>query len=200
MKCMQETGMMGNWRARMLAFAMVLGATAPAFAQNAIQSINSSQQAGSEVVRIELSQALATVPNGFSVQTPPRVAIDLPGVTNALGKSMVEINQGNLRSINVAQSGERTRLVLNLKAPANYQVQLQGKVILLVLDAPVSGVAAGGAPSTSEPVHFAESLNRAPVALRDIDFRRGPDGAGRVVVDLPQVTFRLALVVPCTPI
>jgi len=86
MKCMQETGMMGNWRARMLAFAMVLGATVPAFAQNAIQSINSSQQAGSEVVRIELSQALATVPNGFSVQTPPRVAIDLPGVTNALGK------------------------------------------------------------------------------------------------------------------
>jgi type IV pilus assembly protein PilQ len=169
----------------MLAFAMVLGATVPAFAQNAIQSINSSQQAGSEVVRIELSQALATVPNGFSVQTPPRVAIDLPGVTNALGKSVVDINQGNLRSINVAQSGERTRLVLNLKAPANYQVQLQGKVVLLVLDAPVAGTIAAGAPTTSEPVHFAESLNRAPVALRDIDFRRGPDGAGRVVVDLP---------------
>src|SRR5882672_8191583 len=185
MKCMQETGMMGNWRARMLAFAMVLGATVPALAQNAIQSINSSQQAGSEVVRIELSQALATVPNGFSVQTPPRVAIDLPGVTNALGKSMVEINQGNLRSINVAQSGERTRLVLNLKQPANYQVQLQGKILLIVLDAPASSPVASGAATTNEPVHFAESLNRSPVALRDIDFRRGPDGAGRVVVDLP---------------
>ena len=174
---------MGNWRGRVLALAMFFGATVSAFAQNAIQSINSSQQAGSDVVRIELAQPLSAVPNGFSVQTPPRVAIDLPGVTNAMGKSSVDINQGNLRSVNVAQSGERTRLVLNLKQAANYQVQVQGKILLVVLDAPNAGVAATG--PTGEPVHFAEPLNRNPVALRDIDFRRGPDGAGRVVVDLP---------------
>jgi type IV pilus assembly protein PilQ len=184
MKSMQETGMMGNWRARMLALAVCLGATVSAFAQNAIQSINSSQQAGSEVVRVELAQPLPALPNGFSVQTPPRVAIDLPGVTNAMGKSSVDINQGNLRSVNVAQSGERTRLVLNLKQAANYQLQLQGKVLLVVLDAPTAGAVAAST-TTSDPVHFADSLNRNPVALRDIDFRRGPDGAGRVVVDLP---------------
>ncbi|RQP26394.1 type IV pilus secretin PilQ [Piscinibacter terrae] len=184
MKSMQETGMMGNWRARMLALAVCLGATVSALAQNAIQSINSSQQAGSEVVRVELAQPLSALPNGFSVQTPPRVAIDLPGVTNALGKSSVDINQGNLRSVNVAQSGERTRLVLNLKQAANYQLQLQGKVLLVVLDAPTTA-ATPASTATGESVHFAESLNRNPVALRDIDFRRGPDGAGRVVVDLP---------------
>jgi len=184
MKSMQETGIMGNWRGRVLALAMFFGATVSAFAQNAIQSINSSQQAGSDVVRIELAQPLPAVPNGFSVQTPPRVAIDLPGVTNAMGKSSVDINQGNLRSVNVAQSGERTRLVLNLKQAANYQVQVQGKILLVVLDAPTAGSAAATSP-TGEPVHFAEPLNRNPVALRDIDFRRGPDGAGRVVVDLP---------------
>ena len=174
---------MGNWRGRVLALAMFFGATVSAFAQNAIQSINSSQQAGSDVVRIELAQPLPAVPNGFSVQTPPRVAIDLPGVTNAMGKATVDINQGNLRSVNVAQSGERTRLVLNLKQAANYQVQVQGKILLVVLDAPNVGAATTG--PTGEPVHFAEPLNRNPVALRDIDFRRGPDGAGRVVVDLP---------------
>lgn len=183
MKSMQETGMMSNWRARMLALAACLGATVSAFAQNAIQSINSSQQAGAEVVRVELAQPLPALPNGFSVQTPPRVAIDLPGVSNALGKSSVDINQGNLRSVNVAQSGERTRLVLNLKQAANYQLQIQGKVLLVVLDSP--GVAAAPSNTGTEAVHFAESLNRNPVALRDIDFRRGPDGAGRVVVDLP---------------
>ncbi|MBW8828025.1 MAG: type IV pilus secretin PilQ [Burkholderiales bacterium] len=185
MKCMQETGMTGNWGARILALVVCLGATIPAWAQNAIQSINSSQQAGSDIIRIELAQPLATVPNGFTVQTPPRVAIDLPGVTNALGKSSVDINQGNLRSINVAQSGERSRLVLNLKQPANYQVQLEGKILLVVLAAPTAAPVASGAATSSEPVHFAESLNRSPVALRDIDFRRGPDGAGRLVVDLP---------------
>jgi type IV pilus assembly protein PilQ len=188
MTSLRETRMMRKWRAGMLVLAMCLGAAVPAMAQNAIQSINSSQQAGTQIVRVELAEPLAAVPRGFPVQTPPRVAIDLPGVTNGLGKSSVEVNQGNLRSINVAQSGERTRLVLNLKQPANYTAQLQGKVLLLVLESPAGAAVAAASPapsSTSEPVHFAESLNRTPVALREIDFRRGPDGSGRVVVDLP---------------
>lgn len=180
----QETGMTGKWPAKVLAAMALCGMAISAFAQNAIQSINSSQQGGSEIVRVELSQPLATLPNGFSVQTPPRVAIDLPGVSNALGKSTVDVNQGNIRSIAVAQAGERTRLVVNLKQPANYQTQIQGKVLLIVLDAPT--MAAATAPAAAGgAVHFSESLNRSPVALRDIDFRRGPDGAGRVVVDLP---------------
>ena len=186
MNRMQEAVMIRVWRAVLLALAVLFGMTGLARAQNAIQSINSSQQAGSEVVRIELSQPLAGTPNGFAVQTPPRVAIDLPGVTSALGKSNIEINQGNVRTVNVAQSGDRTRLVLNLRQPANYTTQLQGRVLLVILEAPsAAGVAAPAAGGTGEPVHFAESLNRTPVAIKDIDFRRGADGAGRVVVDLP---------------
>ena len=183
MKSNQEIQTMSKWRSRALAFALLVGLPLVATAQNAIQSINSSQQAGSEVVRIELSEPLAAVPTGFTIQTPPRIAIDLPGVANAMGKSSVEINAGNLRSVNVAQAGDRTRLVLNLKQPANYRAQLQGKVLLLVLEGTAPVASAGNAPS--ESVHFAESLNRNPLALKDIDFRRGTDGAGRVVVDLP---------------
>ena len=132
MKNNWEKRMSGNWRAGIAALAMFFGASVSAWAQNAIQSINSTQQAGVEVVRVELSEPLAAVPNGFAVQTPPRVAIDLPGVGNALGRSNVEINQGNLRSVTVAQSGERTRLVLNLKSPANYRAELQGKALVIV--------------------------------------------------------------------
>src|SRR5689334_23062059 len=113
MKNMQEI-QMGKLRARVLALALLFGASGVAFAQNVIQSINSTQQAGSEVVRIELSEALAVAPSGFTVQTPPRIALDLPNVGNAMGRSNIDINQGNLRSVNVAQAGERTRLVLNL--------------------------------------------------------------------------------------
>ena len=186
----QEIQMISKWRSRALAFAVFLGASASAMAQNAIQSIDSTQQAGSEVVRIELAEPLAAVPAGFTIQTPPRIAIDLPGVTNALGKSSIEMNQGNLRSVNVAQSGERTRLVLNLKKASNYRAEVQGKVLLVVIDsaAPPAanpGAAAATAAAAQPPVHFAESLNRNPVALKDIDFRRGADGAGRVIVELP---------------
>ena len=109
MKSNQEIQMVSKWRSRALALALSLGTCVSAMAQNSIQAINSSQQSGSEVLRVELSEALTTVPVGFSVQTPPRIAIDLPGVSNGLGKPSVEVNQGNLRSVNVAQAGERTR-------------------------------------------------------------------------------------------
>ena len=175
--------MMIKWRERGLAMALFFGASLNAWAQNAIQSINSTQQSGAEIVRIELSQPLPAVPTGFSIQAPPRIALDLPGVTNALGRSSVEINQGNLRSVNVAQAGERTRLVLNLKQPANYRAELQGKVLLIVMEG--TGPATAAAAPGQDTVRFAENLNRDQLPIRDIDFRRGQDGAGRVIVNLP---------------
>ena len=188
MKSNQEIQMVSKWRSRALVLAVLLGACVGAMAQNAIQAINSSQQSGSEVLRIELTEALSAVPAGFSIQTPPRIAIDLPNVGNAMGKSSIEINQGNLRTVNIAQSGERTRLVLNLKKAANYRAELQGKFLIVVLDGgppPVAAAAAAAAPAAATPpILFAESLNSSPLALKDIDFRRGNDGTGRVVVDL----------------
>jgi type IV pilus assembly protein PilQ len=162
------------------ACSLGLGMAAPASAQTTIRSINSVQQAGAEVVRIEMSEPLKELPKGFTVQTPPRIAIDLPGVVNGIGRSTVEINQGNLRSASIAQAGERTRVVLNLRQPAAYHAELQGSALLLVLD-----TVAAAPRAADEPTHFAPSLNATPLAIRDIDFRRGQDGAGRVIVNLP---------------
>jgi type IV pilus assembly protein PilQ len=178
---------MKPWRVALA--GLTLACVSPlTWAAAAIQSITTSLQAGSEVVRIELSEALPAVPAGFVVQTPPRIAIDLPGVTNGLSKSLVDINQGNLRSVNVAQAGERTRLVLNLRQATTYKAQLQGKALLLVLDQSVA-TAPAAAPEVKtaddKAVHFADSKNATALALKDIDFRRGQDGAGRVVVELP---------------
>lgn len=196
MKQLQETSGMGQfgrgqfWRAAGLSLVLSLGlfAAGSAIAQTAIRSINSVQQAGVEVVRIEMSQPLTELPKGFTVQSPPRIAIDLPGVVNGIGRSLVEINQGNLRSANVAQAGERTRVVLNLRQPSGFKAEIQDNALLLVLEtapgATPSAVAA--APqSSNEPVHFAPSLNAELQSIRDIDFRRGQDSAGRIVVSLP---------------
>jgi type IV pilus assembly protein PilQ len=184
MKNSKENRIMTKWRAA--ALTLVLAASSSlALAQNLIQSISSSQQAGSEVVRIELSEPLTAVPAGFAIQAPPRVAIDLPGVGSALGRSSIEINQGNLRTVNVAQAGERTRVVLNLRQSSNYRAQLDGKALLIILDsgAPSAVAAAGSAPE--QAAVFAPNANRDQLPLRDVDFRRGPDGTGRVVVNLP---------------
>ena len=180
------------WRAAIAALSAASALCMPAavWAQNAIQSITSSQQSGTEVVRVELAEALTAVPNGFAVQAPPRIAIDLPGVTTALGRSTVEVNQGNLRSVSVAQAGDRSRLVLNLKAASGYRAQLQGKTLLLILDNGGTAIAAApaaatGAAPAEQTVQFAAPQNTTSQALREIDFRRGTDGAGRVIVSLP---------------
>ena len=175
--------LMAGWRSSFLAFAFMATCSMSAWSQNAIQSINSSQQAGAEVIRIEMKEPLAAVPAGFTIQAPPRIALDLVGVSNALGRSTIDINQGNLRSVSVAQAGERTRLVLNLKSPAGYRAQLDGKVLVVTLD--VSAPPTLASSSGGQATHFAENLNRTQLPLRDIDFRRGADGAGRVVVELP---------------
>ncbi|MBP6501235.1 MAG: type IV pilus secretin PilQ [Rhodoferax sp.] len=150
------------------------------FAQTAIESVSGSMQGGSEVIRIDLSQPLTAVPSGFSIQSPARIALDFPGVSNAMGRSTVDVNQGNLRSISVVQAGDRTRVVLNLKQPTAYKAQLQGKSLLVVLES-----AQAATPSTSAAPVFAENRNRDSLPIKDLDFRRGADGAGRVVVALP---------------
>lgn len=165
-----------------LLLALSLGMPGLAWAQNAIRAIQASQQAGVDVLRVELDQSLTEAPKGFAIQSPARIAIDLPGVSNALGRNSVEINQGNVRSAALAQAGDRTRLVLNLRQASNYRVELQDKALLLVLE-PTSSVAQ--ASGEGQPVHFAPSQNSAPLGLRELDFRRGTDGSGRIVVGLP---------------
>jgi len=161
------------------AIAMLGLGAAWAHAQNAIQSITGAVQGGTEVVRIQMAEPLAAVPNGFTIQSPARIALDFPGVVNAVGRSAVELNQGNLRSANVVQAGDRTRLVINLKQPASYQASTDGRTLLVVLDRTEATAAAPAQPSV-----FAESRNGDSTALRDIDFRRGAGSTGRVVVEL----------------
>lgn len=158
---------------------LALGAVAAAHAQNAIESVTTSMQSGAEVIRIDLTQPLVAAPTGFAIQTPARIALDFPGVTNAIGRSAIDVNQGNLRSINVVQAGERTRLVLNLKQATAYKAEIQGKSLLVSLE-PVPGAAL----VASTPQAFAENRNRDTLPLRDVDFRLGSDNTGRVVVDL----------------
>jgi type IV pilus assembly protein PilQ len=150
-----------------------------AHAQNAIQSLSGGVQGGVEVIRINTAQPLTAVPTGFTIQAPARIALDFPGVTNAIGRSTVDINEGNLRSANVVQAGDRTRVVINLKQSASYETKIEGNTLLVVLQRSEAVTAV-----TAPPAVFAESRNRDVSALRDIDFRRGVGSAGRVVVEL----------------
>ena len=151
-------------------------------AQTAIEAVTGSIQSGVEVVKIDLSQPLTAIPTGFSIQSPARIALDFPGISNGMGRSTIDINQGNLKSVSVVQAGDRTRVVLNLKQATPYKAQIQGKSLIVVLDA-VAGPSSEVA-STS-PAFSAAPQNRDSSPIKDLDFRRGVEGSGRVIVTLP---------------
>ena len=153
-------------------------------AEGAIQSVTGDIQGGSEIVRIHFSEPLLAVPAGFAIQSPARIALDFPGTSNAIGRSLVDFNQGNLKSVNVVQAGERSRVVLNLKQATTYRAEIQGNTLVVSLAA-VTATGATTAPSTAPPAAvFAESATSDMLPLKDVDFRRGTDGSGRIVVGL----------------
>jgi type IV pilus assembly protein PilQ len=151
-----------------------------AHAQGAINKVSASVQAGSETLRIDFDEPLAIAPTGFATQSPARIALDLQGVVNASGKSAYEVNLGNLKSVNIVQGGDRSRIVLNLKSPSTYKTELQGKALYLTLEASSST----SATASNSSVAFAEGQNKDILPLKDIDFRRSADGAGRIIVNL----------------
>jgi len=123
---------------------LVAAASASAWAQtNSIEAISiSPQAAGTIIVRVTLKDAPANPPAGFTVNNPPRIAFDFPNTTNALGRSVEEVGGGDLRRINVVQSGGRTRMVLELSRTLSYDAKVDGKSVLITLQ---GGTAAAGA-------------------------------------------------------
>ncbi|XLZ68182.1 type IV pilus secretin PilQ [Massilia sp. SR12] len=163
------------------------GSAAVAQAQqgNAIESITANQQGSNVIVKIQMKDAPQKLPIGFAITNPARIALDFGATSNGTGKTSQELNLGDLASVNVVQAGERSRLVFNLKRTLNYATAIDGKSVILTIDA--SGGVAQAVDARGLPVAAAAP---APVAkgkqvLRDIDFRRGNNGEGRVVIDLP---------------
>jgi type IV pilus assembly protein PilQ len=180
--------------AALLTLAAVGAVLLPAIARaqaapNSIERIDATQTGTSVLLTIQLKSAPGAVPPSFSVANPARIAIDLPSTSNNLGRNVVDVNQGDLRSVNVVQAQGRARVVLNLRRQVTYAVTTEGNTIQVALGASTDtttfrapDTAAAPAAAASAPAQTASA--DGPRALRGIDFRRGTDGEGRVVVDL----------------
>jgi len=163
---------------------VVLGA-GPVSAQtgNSIDSVSVSKaSSGRTVVKFTLKAPLANPPAGFAISNPPRIALDFPDTGNGLGRTAQEIGDPALRSLNVVQAGNRTRVVFNLNKPQSFETQMEGNTILVTLTDQAAGTATAETQIISR---FAEARpGEVTHALRDIDFRRGRNGEGRIIVDL----------------
>jgi type IV pilus assembly protein PilQ len=181
-------GMPRTWGAagRFAAACMALLAfgvqAAHAQGENRLESVQANSLPGNKVeVTLRLSDT-APQPLTFTVDNPARIALDLPNTSVAMTSRRIDVKQGVLDTVNVAEAGGRTRVVLNVDSLVAYETRVQGNSIIVSLGAGGSRVAATttAATQTSRPV--------APVSgtrnINNIDFRRGSDGSGRVIVEL----------------
>ncbi len=165
---------------RFLGLLMIFGMMpVQAETQNKITALSVSEPAAdTTVIKVDMETPLATMPAGFAINTPARIALDFPNTSNGLGKSTQEFAIGDLRSANIVQAGARTRLVINLDRMLAYDTRMDGSSILITLhDKPAQQV-----ESTTRFAEAAKGTQKH--TLTSIDFHRGKNGEGRIQVDL----------------
>ena len=147
---------------------------------NKIETIDFSTLPGGRVaIRIKTTQALTNPPAGFTLNNPARIALDFPNVANGLAKTNIPADQGALKSVTLAQGKERTRMVLNLSKNVAYNAAANGNEVTITLQANEASA------NQSVETKFAEpSIGQAQFSLKNVDFARGKNGEGRIIVDL----------------
>jgi type IV pilus assembly protein PilQ len=173
------------------AVVCVAGAWGIAHAQdNAIESISASQHGSDVVVKVAMKEPVQKPPIGFAITNPARIALDFAATSNGTSGASHDIGMGDVRNVNVMQAGDRSRLVFNLNRPMKYSTAVDGKTVMVTMESAPGGKSAqtAAAPAQAAATPAAGGTTSATVArqeIRDIDFRRGPTGEGRIVVQLP---------------
>ncbi|AKV06243.1 fimbrial protein [Pseudomonas fluorescens NCIMB 11764] len=129
-------------------------------------------------------------PHGYTTEQPARIALDLPGVVSQLTSKTRDLGGGNARSATVVEAKDRTRLIINLTQLTPYTARVEGNNLFVVVGRGTSNAAPAPATASKPPrvatATPAPAKAYAPVskAIRGVDFQRGTQGEGNVVIDL----------------
>lgn len=168
-----------------LGLAAVLAGFAPSLLAANIQSLDVASLPGDKIeLKLGLDEPVAA-PRGYTIEQPARIALDLPGVSSKLGIKNRELGAGNARSLTVVEAKDRTRLIVNLTTLTPYSTRVEGNNLYVVIGAGQAPVAASAAP-VAQPVVSApvKAVTSAAKEIRNIDFQRGEQGEGNLVIDL----------------
>ncbi|NCC27842.1 MAG: type IV pilus secretin PilQ [Gammaproteobacteria bacterium] len=173
-----------------------------------LTDVQFTAQPGNRVEILLLFSGPVGAPKTFDTLSPARIALDFEGVANRLARRSIPIGVGPVHSLVAVEASDRARVVINLNDSVPYRVTTEGNRVRVDIDARSDPSAARPAPS---PVQTpAQVRPRAPAAapwdrsasdgapapvpgVRDIDFRRGAEGEGRVLIKLPSATTRVTV-------
>jgi type IV pilus assembly protein PilQ len=173
--------------AKWFAATLVLGAlfgTATAADTTKLQAIDVQTLPGNQLQLTMRLSGPAAEPLSFTIDNPARISFDLPNTTLALPSRRIEVKAAGLDTILAAEAKDRTRLVLNLDRLLPYDTRVDGNNIIVTLGSGAPQTAAAAAVARTAQPQGAGAGTASVRAIRSIDFRRGTDGAGRVIVKL----------------
>jgi type IV pilus assembly protein PilQ len=149
----------------------------------------SSQPGGRFEVRLDFD-GTPPEPKGYNIQKPARIALDLPGVSSQLKQKKFPLSYGNASSAVILEAAGRTRVILNLVELAPYKTRVDGNS--LYIEVGDSGVKEyikptrvnAALPSTSGNKFDRQVSTRSVNEIVDVDFKRGDEGEGRLIINL----------------
>ena len=155
--------------------------SASALAENVLQDIAYAPLPGGKVQVTLKFAAPVTEPRIFATETPPRIAIDIADTRNAVTQRRIEINNGATSGVSAVEAAGRTRVVVDLFRSASYETRASGNDLIVTIN---SG--AGNGSATTAAVAATDQtktiIGRTAPEISNVDFRRGKNGEGRVVV------------------
>jgi type IV pilus assembly protein PilQ len=157
---------------------------------NKIEKVDFVAQSGGRVaIKIKTTNALPNVPPSFTLNNPPRLSFDFLAVGNGLMKNNLSADQGALKTIQLAEAKDRTRMVLNLSKSVGYTSSIQGNELTILLQS--NDIASD---DTTRVSRFAEpKAGDQSHQLKNVDFMRGKNGEGHVVMTLSDATTGIDL-------
>lgn len=175
-----------------LSISLLAAVFAPTLLAANLQSVDVAALPGDRVeLKLGFDEPIAA-PRGYTIEQPARIALDLPGVQNKLGSKNRELGVGNARSLTVVEAKDRTRLIVNLTNLSPYTTRTEGSNLFIVV-----GGTAGASSTVASAVTVSAPISKpaqpkpyipAGKAIRNIDFQRGEQGEGNVVIDLSDPT------------
>ncbi|WP_193073445.1 type IV pilus secretin PilQ [Pseudomonas sp. FME51] len=186
---------------RKFSFAAVLALLSPLALAADLQNIDVASLPGERVeLKLSFDEPVVAAPQGYTIDQPARIAIDLPGVKNKLGERSRELGLGNARSLTVVEAKDRTRLIINLNDLAPYTTRVDGNNLFIMVGADkapgytaATPVQAGNSNwrGSDQPAVGSPAAVSGGSAIRSLDFQRGEQGEGNVIVDLSDPSIRV---------
>ena len=175
--------------AALAGFAALAAQVAAAQVGTRLEKVELQPQPGEQLEVRLLLDGPAPQPVAFTIDNPARLAVDLPGTSIALDSRRIDVKAGGVDTIVAAEASGRTRLVFNLDRLQPYQTRVSGNVVIVTVGPGLAGAAAAGSPMAAAATAAATGAS----AIEKVDFRRGADGSGRILVRTTDASAQASL-------